>query len=176
GGYNQVIFWPEAQKFSGGGTMKKVVASLLVLFLGASMVMAEVPVPGATPHQTAVAVAFADVEGMVLGEQDSAAVKGGVGPVAYVAIAAGVGAVSQTAGYLAACAITGTKPTIGGVVGNAAVGAVVGVVGSAATIGKAAIGMTASFVRSTTVSSGIAVGAGAGTAAIQTAIDGRVRK
>ncbi|MCX7656184.1 MAG: hypothetical protein N2Z76_06635 [Treponemataceae bacterium] len=41
--------------------------------------MAEVPVPGATPQQTAAAVAFADVEGMVLGEQDSAAVKGASG-------------------------------------------------------------------------------------------------
>ena len=79
GGYNQVIFWPEVQNFSGGAIMKKVIASLLVLLLGASMVMAEMPVPGSAPQQTAAAVAFADVEGIALGEQDSAAVKGGMG-------------------------------------------------------------------------------------------------
>ncbi|MCA1950286.1 MAG: hypothetical protein LDL24_06925 [Treponema sp.] len=59
--------------------MKKLIASLLVLFLGASMVMAEVSASGAESQQ-AVAVStadFADVEGVEIGELESGEVRGG---------------------------------------------------------------------------------------------------
>ncbi|MCX7656186.1 MAG: hypothetical protein N2Z76_06645 [Treponemataceae bacterium] len=90
--------------------MKKAIASLLVLFLGASMVMAEVPVPGAALQQTAaagleslgnVAVAeppalgtdpFVEVEGVVLTESDVFNIRGGQLPDMYGSVIYGSGA------------------------------------------------------------------------------------
>jgi hypothetical protein len=69
--------------------MKKLIASLLVLVFGATMVMAEVPTVTANSEQvvasTAIGtpsadLAFADVEGAPLGEAESADVMGGYDP------------------------------------------------------------------------------------------------
>ncbi|MCA1951051.1 MAG: hypothetical protein LDL24_10800 [Treponema sp.] len=58
--------------------MKKLIASLLVLVFGATMVMAEVPAPGAeTREAVAVSTAdFDDVEGVGLNESEKILVQG----------------------------------------------------------------------------------------------------
>ncbi len=57
--------------------MKKLIASLLVLVFGATMVMAEVPTVAVNSEQVVASeAAFEDVEGTPLGEAESADVKG----------------------------------------------------------------------------------------------------
>jgi hypothetical protein len=58
--------------------MKKLIASLLVLVFGATMVIAEVPVPGAETPQTVTVSPedFSDVEGVGLDENDSSLIMG----------------------------------------------------------------------------------------------------
>lgn len=57
--------------------MKKLIASLLVLVFGATMVMAEMPAVAVNSEQVVASeAAFAEVEGTPLGEAESADVKG----------------------------------------------------------------------------------------------------
>ncbi|MFZ5368905.1 MAG: hypothetical protein ACOZCE_11795 [Spirochaetota bacterium] len=76
--------------------MKKLIASLLVLVFGATMVMAEVPAVAVNSEQVVASeAAFAEVEGTPLGKAESADVKGGQLPDLDGSVIYGSGAKPQ---------------------------------------------------------------------------------
>ncbi|HPC72589.1 MAG TPA: hypothetical protein PLB48_12340 [Treponema sp.] len=145
--------------------MKKFIVSLLVLVIGATMVMAEVPTVTANSEQvvasTAIGtpsadLAFADVEGAPLGEAENAKITGGI-------INNFIGGAISTVAYCASQAASGDKITLAG----AAVSFVVGAAtsgGNAYVIAKPLLTKTIYKVATKTIIKEVAKSVGEGVA------------
>jgi len=144
--------------------MKKLIASLLVLVFGATMVMAEVPAVAVNSEQViASEAAFAEVEVIPLGEAESADVKGGLAPLAAFAVGVGVRAVgSAVVASATEYALTGhvtAKNVIIGAVSGAVTGGVGGIFAKSST--------TVAQMARSAAQGAIASGAGATAATIR---------